>query len=259
MTKELKEKFIDIVNNENDMWASLNSFLLTNTNIKKFDRVFRLDNDKLILTRRTITKTVQLYNVNTSYVYNKSINLSDSDRLSNKNLYYSFLNNHKLDGKAIQFGTNASQTNFVIDMKYSTFINEFILKYVFPIGSSGVSPRLLNNILYAINEGEMEDFVHIMVMRYRTGQERATIASGLAVKELTQGYNNGTNYPGDRNLGKYAKEFTIQIHPVYINKKNPEEIIPLLAMTNPISGFSIRKRLVTGDNYYESDQIHNKY
>lgn len=248
MTKDLKEKFVDTVENENDMWTSLNAFLLTKTNIKQFPRLFTLKNEKLRLTRTSVSKTVCVERVNPGYEYDKSISFTNAQLENNRNLYENLYRKYKNIGEDVQFGNSSNQHHFIINLKFTDFYNEFLSKYEFPRGSK-FGPNSFKRLLQQINEGSYEDVISVVLMRYRTGEYRSPIAGGQALKELPQSYDNGTQYPGDKSLPDLEKVLHIQLHPVYIDKNNPAKIIPLIALNNPITAFNVR--YVTGDNYYE--------
>lgn len=248
MTKELKEKFIDTVENENDMWTSINAFLLTKTDIKKFPRIFTLKNEKLRLTRMTVSKTINVERVNPGYEYDKSIDLSRTQIDNNQQLYKKLYNKYKMSGNDKQYGTSSYQHHFIITLKYSEFYTEFLSKYEFPRGSK-FGPNSFKKILEQIQNGSYEDVISVVLMRYKTGEYRSPIANKRAIKELPQSYDNGTEYPGDKSLPDLEKVLHIQLHPVYIDKDNPSDIIPVIALNNPITAFNVR--YVTGDNYYE--------
>jgi len=248
MTKDLKEKFIDTVENENDMWTSINAFLLTKTDIKKFPRLFTLKNEKLRLTRTSVSKTVCVERVNPGYDYDKSIDLSNDQVINNRHLYENIYKKYKSIGQDVQYGNSSIQHHFIIEMKFTDFYQEFLSKYEFPRGSK-FGPNSFKRLLQQIYDGQYEDVIKVVLMRYRTGEFRSPIAGGHAIKELPQSYDNGTEYPGDKSLPDLEKVLHIQLHPVYIDKSTPEKIIPLIALNNPITAFNVR--YVTGDNYYE--------
>ncbi len=248
MTKDLKEKFIDTVENENDMWTSINAFLLTKTDIKKFPRIFTLKNDKLRLTRASVSKTVCIERVNPGYEYDKSISFTQEQLDNNRLLYENLYRKYKMVGEDVQFGNSTNQHHFIINLKFTEFYNEFLSKYEFPRGSK-FGPNSFKRLLQQINEGSYEDIISVVLMRYRTGEYRSPIAGGQAIKELPQSYDNGTQYPGDKSLPELEEVLHVQLHPVYVDKNNPENIIPLIALNNPITAFNVR--YVTGDNYYE--------
>lgn len=249
LTRALKQAFINIVDSENDMWNAVRAFLYTNINLKQFPRVFRLDNDRLILTRKTVAKTITLQRVNPGYSYNKSVYWSENEKESNRLLYFDFLKKWEDFGKPEQFGNNSHQTHFVIEMKYTDFFNDFLMKYVYPRETNfGVIG--FKKILSDINNGVLEDKVSVVIMRYQSKQFRSLTASKYTIKELPQSYDNGTKYPGDKCLDGLMDQFHFQIHLVYTDKEKDTDFMPMIAMNNPITKYSAR--YVTGDNYYET-------
>lgn len=249
MTNKLQREFVDTVNSENDMWNMITAFSNNNINLKRLPRVFRLDNDSLILTRRSVSKTIVLNRINPGYSYNKSVWFSEEEKQQNVKLYSSFFDNNKDKGKPVQYGTSDVQTHFVIEMTFTDFFNDFLSKYEFPkesnFGLLGFE-RLLNNI----HSGFSEDKVTVVIMRYKTGQYRSLSPTKKTIKELPQSWNTPTQYEGDKFLPGLKEKFHFQIHLVYIDKSKPKEIIPMIAMNNPITDFNVR--YVTGDNNYEA-------
>ncbi|MCR4874510.1 MAG: Z1 domain-containing protein [Clostridia bacterium] len=247
MTKDLKNKFVDIVENENDMWNAFDAFLRTRINIKYFPRLFTLNNEKLRLTRQTISKTIIVDRINPGYKYDKSINLTTQDKNNNVSLYYDFFEKYKNLGEEVQFSTSSAQKGYVIKLKYSEFYEHFLKKYVFPRGSV-FGPLSFEKLLNEIKNGKFEDVIRVIYMRYIDHEYRKPIVNNTAISELPQGRDDKTNYPGDKSLVPYQDMLHIQIHPVYIGK-DKDDIIPVLALNNPITAFSVN--YVTGDNYYE--------
>lgn len=249
LTRALKQAFINIVDSENDMWNAVRAFLYTNINLKQFPRVFRLDNDRLILTRKTIAKTITLQRVNPGYSYNKSVLWGEDEKESNRTLYSRFMDKWQINGNPRQFGNNSHQTHFIIDMKFSDFFNDFLCQYIYPketnFGVLGFK-KMLNDV----NNGVLEDKVSIVIMRYKSKQFRSLSASKYSIKELPQSYDSGTQYPGDKCLDELMDQLHFQIHLVYTVKDDDSDYMPMLAMNNPITKYSAR--YVTGDNYYEA-------
>ncbi len=249
MTSKLKQAFIDTVASENDMWNAVRAFLLTNTDLKKLPRIFKLDNNKLILTRKSVAKTIVLHRVNPGYSYNKSVWWSQESKEHNRILFEKFFDDWKNEGEPRQYGTSSYQTHYVIKMRYSDFLESFLKQYIYPKETSfGV--KGFERILESINKGESEDEVRVVVMRYLTKQFRSLSASKYTIKELPQSWNNGTSYLGDKFLDDLQDKFHFQIHLVYTDENKQEEYMPMLAMNNPITEFNAR--YVTGDNEYET-------
>ena len=251
MTKQLKEKFVATVENENDMWNTMNSFLLSNINIKYFPRLFTLNNDKLILTRKTVAKTITVQRINPGYSYDKSIWFEDmvNDRIYNRNLYENFIQSWAQYGYEKSFSTNQSQVHLIIKMKYSDFYRDFLSKYKYQENSKyGI--KSFENIIHNIEQNCFEDEVHVVVMRYKCKQKRSIDKSGYSIRELPQSYNEGTQYSGDKLLDGLHDKFHIQLHLVYHDDYSKKDYLPMIAMNNPITKYNVR--YVTGDNEYET-------
>jgi hypothetical protein len=252
MTDELKRKFITTVENENDLWTAVSSFLLTKMNIKEFPRVFSLNDTsgKMILTRKTVSNTVVLERINPGYQYDKAILMSGEERQSNRQLFADYLKSHEQFGQEQDFSSSGGQTHFIIDTTYSDFYYSFLAKYNFPKGS--VFGLLgFTRILGQIHDGKMSDKINIIVMRYKKGEFRSAlgpVGAETNIKELPQGYDEGSGYCGDKELTGYYDKVHFQIHLVYIDQNHPELAFPLLAFNNPITVDSIK--YVTGDNVY---------
>ncbi len=248
MTKNLMEKFIATVESENDLWNAVRSFLLTNINVKRLPRIFKLNHEKLILTRKTISKTITFERTNPGYSYDRSIYLTNEEKESNRKLYEEFYEKYSSEGYEKQFGNSNRQIHFIIEMKYSIFYNDFLKKYVFPKGSD-FGHKGFYNIYSSIIQGVQEDKVTIVIMRYKTMQFRA-LEGRYKIKELPQSWDEGTKYKGDKYLDGLQDRFHFQIHLVYFDKVNKNEYLPMLALNNPLTQYSFR--YVTGDNYYET-------
>lgn len=250
MTQPLQEKFIDIVESETDMWNALSNFLDNRIDIKNFPRLFTLNNEKLMLTRRTITKTVTVERMNPGYTYDKSIWLSKSQRLENRVLADLFFMSHKKEGKEVQFGTSANQIDFVFEVSITDLYNSFIQKYHSPKGAS-IGPLVFKKLFDQAQDGTIPDEITIIYMRYKHGEFRKGVVNDTAIEELPQGRDSGTNYPGDRLLSPYDKTLHLQIHYVYSESEKDQTIkdaFPILALNNPISSKMIK--YVTGENIY---------
>ena len=80
MTSELQNKFMAIVSNEDHMWNSMEAFLDSQIDLKKFKRVFLLDHDKLILTRRSVANTITLKVISSGNKPDECIDLTDEQK-----------------------------------------------------------------------------------------------------------------------------------------------------------------------------------
>jgi len=253
MTQTLKEKFIAIVDNENDMWEKLYSYLMTNFSIKAFPRLFTLSetSGKLILTRKSIAKTINIEITSGGYQYDKSLNFPADTVDKNRENLSRYLSLHKLDSYEKQFGTSEVQKHLIVDTSFSEFFNNFLQIYYFPLHSKNIGMIGMKKIHTLVQSGAIEDKLSVIVMRYKEKEYRSyvEINGEKWLKELPQSYNNEkTQYEGDKNLLFFKEKMHMQIHLVYINQDNKEDFYPILAFNNPLSKETIR--FVTGDNFY---------
>ena len=247
MPQQLKEKFIDTVENENDMWNSIRAFHRTGINAKAFPRIFTLSNDRLTLTRKSVANTIVVERINPGYSYDTTVDLTKEQMQHNRELYETFFSKWKKSGYEKSFSNNNNQIHFIIEMKYSEFLSDFLLNYEYPEGRK-LGLKSFQRILEKTKTGEIEDSVKVVVMRYKTKQQRSLIEGVKAIKELPQSWDSKTGYSGDRLLPGLSSEFHFQLHLVYFEKGQEKQYIPMIAFNNPITDFTAR--YVTGDNYY---------
>ncbi len=249
LTPEIQEKFISTVESETDMWNTLENFLTTKIDLKTFPRIFTLNDDRLLLTRQTVSHTVMVERLNPGYSYDKTIWLTKEERKENKKLADLFFNKHFNEGFEIRPSASEYQVDFVINTKISVFYTEFLILYHYPRGAT-IGRRIFSTFMTQVENGLIPDQISIIYMRYKTGEFRQSISKDTAIEELPQGRSNdGISYLGDRCLPEYDKKLHIQIHLVKTNKDAElDECFPVLALNNPISQGLIR--FATGDNYY---------
>lgn len=253
MTQSLKEKFVAISDNENDMWNSISAFLQTKYRIKDFPRLFTLSDDsgKLILTRKSISKTLTVEIVSGGYQYDKTLAFSPDSVTNNRENLLNYLTAHENGARLVQFGTSDVQRHLVIETSFSEFFNEFISKYQFPNHSKKIGRMSLEKLYDQVQSGIISDELSVLIMRYENKEFRSfvEIDGQKWLKELPQSYNEGvTQYEGDKNLSGYKDKMHIQIHLVYIDKNNTNDYYPILVLNNPLSKKTIR--FVTGENDY---------
>lgn len=246
LTYELDQKFRSIVDCENDLRSSLESFLETNINAKEFKRLFKVNNDHLILTRPSVSKTISLVRVNPGYTYDKSVNFKKDQLFNNKKLFEKYFSSHKLQGHEENFSFNNNQIHYIIPTTYTKFYEDFLSKYELPFGSK-FGQLGFKNLLEQAKEGKISDKFTVIIMRYKTKQYRSMNPNKF-IKELPQSYDESTRYPGDKRIKPFCNQFSIQIHLVYTDEEHPEDYIPLLALNNPLTEESIR--YCTGEHIY---------
>ena len=90
--------------------------------------------------------------------------------------------------------------------------------------------------------------ISVVLMRYQNHEFRSLDLSGISIKELPQGRDDGNGYVGDKSLPDLMEKLHIQIHLVYHNEGEKEDYLPMIALNNPITKLNVR--YVTGDNDY---------
>lgn len=258
MTAELQNKFMAIVTNEDHMWNSMEAFLDTNIDLKKFKRIFLLENDKLVLTRKSVSNTITLKAISSGNKPDECIELSKDEKRHNCDLYFAYCLKHEKDGHLIDFDNSSDhrQRHMVIQTDLITFYEEFLSKLFYGYGSP-FSTQTFSAIVEKIKRKELPKEIVVIVMRYGVGEFRSpSDATMMNISRLFQGRNDGTNFTGDR----YPRDITgvdysntphFQIHMVDTKNKTPvlNECIPLISFNNPLTTQTIK--MVTGDNVYE--------
>ncbi len=258
MTRELQSKFMAIVTNEDHMWNSMESFLNSQIDLKKFKRIFLLENDKLILTRRSVSNTITLRVLSSGNRPDECIDLTAEQMMNNRNVYLSYCKTHEKEGTLVDFDNSKehNQQHLLINTKMTDFYNDYLSHIAFGYGSP-FSVSVFQALVDKIKKGDQKDEILIMIMRYKTGEHRSpSDGTMMNVSRLFQGRNEGTGFTGDRYPvdiagNDYSKIPFIQIHMVDL-KNNPakiDESIPLISYNSPFTSDIIK--MVTGDNVYE--------
>lgn len=251
MTLSLKEKFIATVESENDMWNAIDKFLMSKVDFKRFPRVLMLnyqnsEDSKLILTRESVSKTIDYSRVTPGFTYDKSVHFSNSlYRSSNREIYLRFFEKWKQFGVPDKLGTGNRSESLVINMKYTEFFDEFLVDYKFPLATNfGILG--FRKIYEDVVREKYPNEIKVVIMRPDIREQRKLDISGYEVEELLQGRSkDGISYVGDKNI--FPDDFHVQIHLVY--HEDFDDFTPLLALRNPLTLEQVR--FVTGDQNYE--------
>jgi len=246
MPHEMKQMFLDMTNHENYLWHTIKKYLEKSDDIKKFPRVFQLETEgSLILTRKTISKTIKVGGINPGYSYDLSIWYDDENEpKQNMDKWNSFFDTRS--GEIIEVG---NQEHIVYTVSFTELYEEVLRTYTFPRGARKLNDLYISSLLEAIDGGLQSDEVKIIRMRHKKNQYRSKDLSGRAIKELPQSYDVKSGYPGDKGI--YSDILSIQVHYVYTDKSNPDDLIPMLAINNPSDGICVN--FVTGDREYGND------
>lgn len=259
MTSELQSKFMAIVSNEDHMWNSMEAFLNTQINLKKFKRIFLLENDKLVLTRRSVSNTITLKVISSGNKADECIDLTEDEKQHNRDVYNAFCEKYKIFGTLVDFDSsqNHSQRHLLLNINFIDFYNDFLSQIIFGYGSQ-FNASVFQVIVDKIKNDKYSSKIIVMLMRYGKGESRSpSDGTMMNISRLFQGRNDGTNFTGDRypidiNGIDYSKVPFFQIHMVDIYHKEPilDDSIPLISYNNPLTSEVIK--MVTGDNVYEN-------
>jgi hypothetical protein len=257
MTSDLRNKFIAIVKNEDHMWNAVEAFLDTQIDAKKFKRIFYLEDDRLILTRKTVSRTITMKAIGTGNTADVSVDLTPEEKAENRSVYLDYKAKHLADGAFIDFDTSAThyQRHLVIHTKFTIFYQEFLSKLHYAFGSP-FSANLFQLVLDSIKRGERPDDLTVILTRPATGESRQpTDSTETTIAGLLQGRNDGTNFKGDAkpvdmNGHPYEKEAFVEVHFVKFSDDAPlSTAFPLVSFNNPLTASVIK--MVTGDNNYD--------
>lgn len=255
MTEELQNKFLAIVSHETQMWNAIEAFLETNVNIKQFPRIFELNNDNLILTRRSISKTVTLKIFANGHKDDKWITPIE-ERDTNRKLLTNFMEKHVNILHKVDFDNsdNHRQQHYLYQMKFTEFYNEFLSNYIFA-NMSNFNLEIFRKIYSQIVQKQRDNNLLVMVMRPDFCEKRKPDSVEQTVDLLFQGRNDSTEFSGDMNPKdingiEYCNITFIQIHLVKLfDSWTNDMAFPMLSFNNPYTSETIK--LVTGDNIYE--------
>ncbi len=245
MTGDMKQQFVDITNHENFLWETVDRFLKTGRPLSEMERIFRLDNNQLRLTRASVAKTIRVGALNPGYVYDKSLDYAnDAAPAANLELLENFLQSFAGTPEAFPYGRNREHKHQIYrGVSFVDFYEKVIAKYQFARVCKNINAAAFIAIKEVIAEGLIPDTFALIRMRAGENQFRSTIADGKAIKELPQSYQVTYDYDGDKCVLK--DEFNIQIHYVYTDESTPHIIIPFLTINNPADNIKIK--YVTGE------------
>lgn len=247
MTPEMKQYFVDINDHENYLWQTVREFLKKKLPLQKMKRVFKLSNEKLILTRRSISKTIKLGYLNQGYTYNKSIYYKNDNAVEdNIKLLESYFKTLKNSQMYIYGRKNEHKHVYYSDISFIDFFDKVVKTFEFPLESK-VNLYSFETIKDMIEANLLEDKFTLVKMRDGENQYRSTIANGMAIKELPESYQVTSGYIGDKAI--FMDELNVQVHYVYTDNKHPEKVIPFLTINNPSE--QAITNYVTGENEYE--------
>lgn len=245
MTYDMKKYFVDITNHENYLWETIRNYLKSEKPLQEMQRIFRLDSDKLILTRASVAKTITVGSSQSGYLYDKSTFYQDSKApQKNMALIQDYFNNIQRTGENYYYGkSNEHKHKYYKNLSFVDFYNKVLSSLLYPLECKNVNIYMFQGLMESIREGLMQDNFTLVKMRDGENQYRSTIADGKSIKELPESYQVTNGYVGDK--GVFKDDFFIQVHYVYTDKEKSDELIPILAVNNPFGNIKIK--YVTGE------------
>ena len=248
MTNEMKEYFVDIDNHENFLWETIRKFLQTGKPLNEMKRVFLLSNEKLILTRKSVSNTIELGTMAQGYSYSKSLLYKkDEDISKNYKLLEDYFVSIADKPKYYYYGkTGEHKHRYYENLSLKDFYEKVIVHYVFPEESNDVNLYVFKSIIDSINAGLLEDNFTLVKMRDGENQFRSALSTGVSIKELPESYQVTNGYEGDKKV--LNDRLSVQVHYVYIDKDRKDKIIPFLVINCPYDERTTK--YVTGEFEY---------
>lgn len=266
MTAKLADQFRAIEEHESSLLVSLRNYLDLTPELKKFPRVFNLDQEQtsLILTRPSVARTVRITGEvpARTRLQNTSTDWTPQEVLDNSALFWEFKKSH--DGEAtirnlaLNDKRDFQEAWMLLRFPYSRFWEEFLMRYRFPrtnYGESVCDRHYFDAIMNEVKAGNRPDELNVIVYRHKYGEQRQDANDFVhAVRNLNQGSNAGTKFPGDIHVPEFENFTAVGIHLVYQSDEEQEDRSKwkiMLTFSNPHTKEMIRSSLaVTGDNDY---------
>lgn len=249
MPSEMKRYFVDINNHENYLWQTIRNFLKTGQPMQKMKRVFVLSNENLILTRKTVSKTVTLGKINAGYTYDRSLSYaSDKEYKYNYQIleeYFNTLGN----SQSYFYGRNNEHVHkYYENISLKDFYENVIKRWNFPYECTNINRYVFKSLIDSVEADLIPDYFTLIKMRDGENQYRSTMSNGMAIKELPESYQVTNDYVGDK--GVFEHKLNIQVHYVYTNKEEKDNLVPFLTINYPYD--SRTTKFVTGEFEYEN-------
>jgi len=247
MKNNIAELFVALTDMEDHLWNTLEAFNEKGLSLKSMRRRFRLNDQRLLLTRKSISNTLYESYATTGYTYEKSIAYVNTGDISrNKTILRNFLATIKPNS---YYTYGGSHRHAIYKHSITKFYNETLSRFTFP-SSDRINRGSFGALVESVKEGRLDDEVTFVLMREGENTIRENYL-GKRILELPQGSNAAEDmpnyYPGDRYI--IQDKISIQIHFINVEKQPSEEnLIPFLVICNPFD-FDI-VNYVTGDNKY---------
>lgn len=233
-TKDIKDDFANILEHDEDMWASIERARERGVPFKDIPRIFTLASSVLQLTRKNVAKTSQY--ALSEWKPQKYYIPDEPEARENCRIISDF--RKKYDNQLIKQQHNATQIHMILpNLSFSTVYDELLSKLSYLSGEI-VDLAFFNLFKEALIKSELNPPVDIYWIRDTVHQERK-ILDDWSIQQLFQGRNPNTSsptyYEGDRSLSD-AKPDHIQIQIHYVKPSNLPDVThysPVLALYVP--------------------------
>ena len=233
-TKDIKDDFANILEHDEDMWASIERARERGVPFKDIPRIFTLASSVLQLTRKNVAKTSQY--ALSEWKPQKYYIPDEPETLENCRIIADF--RKKYDNQLVKQQHNATQIHMVLpNLSFSTIYNELLSKLSY-LSDEIVDSEFFGLFKEALEKAELNPPVDIYWIRDTVHQERK-IMDDWSIQQLFQGRNPNTSsptyYEGDRSLSdENPDHIQIQIH--YVKPSNLTSVThysPVLALYVP--------------------------
>jgi hypothetical protein len=267
MPKDMKQKYIDITDSENDTWAKLEAFNKTGRPLQEFERIFKLAGDGLILTRKSVSKTIPVGFLTNRYMYDKSIDFLGDDADFDNKLIEGYLAD-----KPFVTVVRGNQVHHRYEISMRDFFEKVLKLYRFPQMIHVLNLYTFQLYLEHVDDGSAPDqilFYDLRVVNREKdnspiyfGQFRQPSSDKRVIdSDLPQSYHTkgGVKVDGDKNIEGNSGNVFLSLHHVFIDDDHKPTTVfgtmPLFAFNNPLLDDNVKKEcLVTGSNQYGSNK-----
>ena len=223
-----KRAYIDYVMHEEDMRNKLLNFQGKHKSLKDFKRSFVLSPDLNITRKNVISDEVSRYRLKGWRSFDRVETINEL----NNNIIETFLTHIELtnfDQRLLNPNSAQIHTRAIIDFK--TVFEGLLLNLDFHNPVNSLLCNHLISLFSIFSDSSLIDEIYVVNISSGEQRERSTNELGK-IKNLFQGKNPKTEYPGDRKY--FSKELvTIQIHNLKIKSSN--KIFRTLAFHLPAS------------------------
>lgn len=249
-TQVIKDDFSDILEHDDDLWATIERAQIKGTAFKDIPRVFVLANKLLQMTRKCVAKTSKLdYSE-----WNKQnrLLLERGAVAKNDRLLIEYRNNNLSDLQNVRYpGVNDHVV--LKNINFFEFKKKVLNNWVFPNDNS-IDKIFFDNLEEALEKSNICPIVDIFWIRDTTHETR-TLKDDDKINQLFQGRNSDQSsqkyYPGDSSMVSNDRSDVMQLQIHYIKPLNRPEIdyySPALAIYIPALYSAQMAHLVGGQS-----------